>query len=119
MSADFKVFGIEETIANLLKIKTQAEADTAKAVMDCGQHLKGESQKECPVDTHDLQRSAQVEMVDKNTVEVSYNKTYALEQHERLDFKHTQGKAKYLEDPLTRNKQKYIEYIKTGGKSGL
>lgn len=120
MSADFKVFGIEETIANLLKIKTQAEADTAKAVMDCGQHLKGESQKECPVDTHDLQRSAQVEMVDKNTVEVSYNKAYALEQHERLDFNHPKGgKAKYLEDPLTRNKQKYIEHIKTGGKSGL
>jgi len=119
MSADFKVFGIEKTIANLLKLKTEIEADTAKAVMKCGQHLKGESQKQVPVDTHDLQRSAQVEMVDKNTVEVSYNKEYALTQHERLDFKHTQGKAKYLEDPLTQNKQKYIEHIKSGGKSGL
>ena len=119
MSADFKVFGLDETIANLLKIGSQIEADTAKAVMDCGQHLKGESQKECPVDTHDLQRTAQVEMVDKNTVEVSYNKVYALEQHERLDFKHTQGKAKYLEDPLNRNKQKYINHIITGGESGL
>jgi len=120
MSADFKVFGIEKTIANLLKIKTEIEADVAKAVMKCGQHLKSESQKQVPVDTHDLQRSAQVEMVDKNTVEVSYNKEYALEQHERLDFHHPKGgKAKYLEDPLTQNKQKYIEHIKSGGKSGL
>lgn len=119
MSADFKVFGLDETIANLLKIETEMEADIAKAVMECGQHLKGESQKECPVDTHDLQRSAQVEMVDKNTVEVSYNKEYALKQHEELGYRHTQGKAKYLEDPLTRNKQKYINHIKSGGESGL
>jgi hypothetical protein len=125
MSAGFKVFGIDETIANLLKIGSQIEADTAKAVMDCGQHLKGESQKECPFYTGiyhpggNLQKSAQVEMVDKNTVEVSYNTDYALIQHERLDFHHTQGKAKYLEDPLTRNRQKYINHIKTGGESGL
>ena len=113
------VTGINSTIANLLNIKTQMEADIAKAVMDCGQHLKGESQNQVPVDTHNLQRSPVVEMINKTTVEVSYNTEYALKQHEELGYKHNQGKAKYLEDPLEANRDRYIDHIKTGGKSGI
>ena len=39
---------------------------------------------------------------------VSFNTPYALEQHERLDFHHPKGgKAKYLEDTLKENANRY------------
>lgn len=34
-------------------------------------------------------------------IEVGFREPYALIQHERLDFKHNHGQAKYLESPLT------------------
>jgi hypothetical protein len=44
--------------------------------------------------------------------QVSFNTPYALEQHERLDFNHPKGgKAKYLEDPLKENADRYAGHI--------
>ena len=119
MTEQFSVFGIDKVKDNLKKFNIDFVSGVKKAVMDCGQDLKRKSQEQVPIDTHNLERSCVVEMTGEASVEVSYNTEYALKQHESLEYRHTQGKAKYLEDPLTQNKQKYIEYIKTGGKSGL
>lgn len=43
---------------------------------------------------------------------VGFNMPYALEQHERLDYQHAEGrKAKYLEDPLKENAAAYQRNI--------
>ena len=42
---------------------------------------------------------------------ISFNTPYARRQHEELDYAHPRGgKAKYLEDPFNRNKEKVLKY---------
>lgn len=49
---------------------------------------------------------------DETTGLVAFNTVYAIAQHERTDFNHPKGgKAKYLEDPLERNRQQYLKHI--------
>ena len=43
---------------------------------------------------------------------VGFNEPYALAQHERLDFHHPKGgKAKYLEDPLKENADRFGDHL--------
>ncbi|SJN34160.1 hypothetical protein [Mycetocola reblochoni] len=44
---------------------------------------------------------------------VSYDTPYAVIQHERLDFHHSEGQAKYLEGPLEENRGTLQELIAT------
>ena len=47
----------------------------------------------------------------EKAVYVSYNTPYARRQHEELGYNHPLGgKAKYLEDPFNRNKNKVLKY---------
>ena len=115
----FSVNGLDKVLGNLEKYKKETAQKTKKAVMDCIQNLSTESAEQVPVDTHNLQRSRVAEMTSEYTGEVSYNTPYALKQHENLFYWHTQGKAKYLEDPLNANREKYVNHIRTAGKAGL
>lgn len=46
--------------------------------------------------------------------EVGFNMPYALEQHERTDFKHKEGrKAKYLEDPVKAKSGTILEELRS------
>jgi len=46
----------------------------------------------------------------ENAVYISFNTPYARRQHEELDYDHPRGgKAKYLEDPFNRNKDKVLK----------
>lgn len=61
------------------------------------------SVEEVPVLTGELRDSAKVTTDDANLeAAVSYNHAYAVKQHEEMDYHHSNGKAKYLEDPLNR-----------------
>jgi len=47
----------------------------------------------------------------EKAVYISFNTPYARRQHEELDYEHPRGgKAKYLEDPFNRNKNKVLKY---------
>jgi len=47
----------------------------------------------------------------EKAVYISFNTPYARRQHEELGYEHPRGgKAKYLEDPFNRNKEKVIKY---------
>jgi hypothetical protein len=81
--------------------------DLAGALFAQGQRLLIESLQQVPVDTGALRASGSVSLPeatgDRLTVTVSYGgaaKDYAVPQHERLDYQHTVGKAKYLEEPF-------------------
>jgi len=80
--------------------------DTAMQALHNGmEHIITEAIDETPIKSGTLRRSAAVtDAPGEDTVYGSFNTPYAVRQHEDLTLKHTDGKAKYLEDPFNRNK---------------
>ncbi len=84
----------------------------AKALRNEAQEAFAVSQDEVPVDTSALKTSGRVrpetgvfQKGNEVYVELTYGSTaveYAVVVHENLESYHPHGKAKYLEDPLTR-----------------
>ena len=88
-----------------------------KAVQEMGgalyreaEAIMADSKAECPVRLGPLRASGHVQPprveAGEIVLELGYGGTaleYALRQHEELDYHHTVGKAKYLEDPYRRH----------------
>ena len=56
----------------------------------------------------------------EKAVYISFNTPYARRQHEELGYNHPRGgKAKYLEDPFNRNKNKVLKYAAKQVKKAL
>ena len=56
----------------------------------------------------------------EKAVYISFNTPYARRQHEELGYNHPLGgKAKYLEDPFNRNKEKVLQYAEKQVKKTL
>lgn len=75
--------------------------------------ISGESAKEVPIQEGTLSRSRRV-TVDggRMMATISYDTPYAVRQHEDMSLSHPGGrKAKYLEDPLLRNREKVREFL--------
>ena len=115
-----------------------AEEAGLKALRTGAEAILTEAIDETPIDTGTLRRSGTVtvgklpdsariyeaaesgnEMKDafpenigkEKAVYISFNTPYARRQHEELDYEHPRGgKAKYLEDPFNRNKEKVLKY---------
>lgn len=79
-----------------------------QALHDGAEHILTEAIDETPIDTGALRRSGAVtDAPNEGAVYVSFNTPYAVKQHEDLTLNHPRGgKAKYLEDPFNRNKDK-------------
>lgn len=90
-----------------------------------GADLTGKAQRIAPKDEGTLRASAHWEieggtqfrtqrpgsMSASVQVNVIFDVPYAEVQHERMDFNHTNGQAKYLEQPLKSNALTYKSYI--------
>ena len=89
----------------------------AQAVLACAQDLAEKSAAQAPLDTGALRASVRI-AAEGTRAAVSFNTPYAVAQHERLYYHHAVGKAKYLEDPLNENRERYIGAIAqaVGGK---
>ena len=87
--------------------KLQEEVINAamKGATQWAEVVKGEAQKEAPVMTGTLMRSALVEP-KKQEVEISFNTPYARKMHEEHS-----SKAKYLERPFQRLFPHAVEFI--------
>jgi hypothetical protein len=124
-----------------------AEEAGLKALRTGAEAILTEAIDETPVDTGTLRRSGTVtvgskadggqvyaaaeggtEMKDafpgeigkEKAVYVSFSTPYARRQHEELGYNHPLGgKAKYLEDPFNRNKQKVLKYVDKQTKKAL
>ena len=70
--------------------------------------LTGEAQRLAPKDTGALRAAGHWE-IDGETARVLFDAPYAAVQHERIDFNHTDGEAKYLEKPLKEKQRLYAE----------
>lgn len=84
------------------RIKQAVLAGAIQGLNQAGEHVLGEAVKRAPIDRGDLRGSAQVEPASAAdlSVDIVFDTPYAVIQHERLDFHHEQGEAKYLERPL-------------------
>lgn len=85
--------------------------------LDAGlEYLRGESMKQVPVDEGTLMRSATVSREGLSGA-VSYDTVYAARQHEETEWQHPNGrKAKYLEDPMTQDRQGILRAIAEASK---
>ena len=124
-----------------------AEQAGIKALRTGAEAILTEAIDETPIDTGTLRRSGTVtvgalpdvaqvyeaaesgrDMKDafpdpvgkEKAVYISFNTPYARRQHEELDYEHPRGgKAKYLEDPFNRLKQKVVKMAELRIKKAL
>jgi hypothetical protein len=124
-----------------------AEEAALKALRTGAESILTEAIDETPVETGTLRRSGTVtvgalpdgaqvyeaaesgsDMKDafpgtegkEKAVYISFSTPYARRQHEELGYNHPLGgKAKYLEDPFSRNKKKVLQYAKKQVKKTL
>lgn len=113
-----KIEGIDKVNKEFQKRVKNLERVTPKSAQDVGNDLLNRSARRAPKDTGDLRGSGKTEL-EGNNVTVSYGTEYALRQHEELDYRHTDGEAKYLENPYKENKEKYIKHFADSTKRGL
>lgn len=93
------------------QIKQKAKESMEKVVND----LTRRSKQLAPLDTGDLRGAGEgdVEIIRNNVIgTVTFDKEYAMKQHEDMTFKHPRGgQAKYLEQPLNQNRRRYKQFI--------
>ncbi len=102
---------------------------TMEALHEGGEAILTESLKEVPHATGALQRSATItDSLSERAVYISFNTPYAPRQHEDLTLRHpdprnpisTPGrKAKFLEDPFNRLKEKVMKLARLRVKKAL
>lgn len=107
---------ISKFLASLKQeVQPRARKAAKKAVRIFAEHVIGEAKELVPYLTGDLSGSATVqEVVDDGTdiyTYVGFNMYYAAAVHERLNVKHPQGQAKYLETALRANAPKFAGFI--------
>lgn len=113
------ILGIAKAVKEFQKRAAKVKSFTPKAMRDIGQDLLAKSVQEAPLDTADLRGSGFTE-VDGTTTTVGYTQIYATRQHEELEYNHPRGgKAKYLEDPLNQNINRYIKFLKDSTKKAV
>jgi hypothetical protein len=115
--------GLKEIQNNFNKILKNIGDFSKESLQDVVLDLQGVSQDRAPVETGNLRGTgnSEVKKTEAGFIgEVGFNAPYALKQHENLHYKHPGGgEAKFLENPLVENTEKYIEWMKNGVKKGL
>lgn len=107
MADDFR---LEWDGARVLAALSDAGMD---GLLVAGEHLLQESSTLVPHEEGDLERSGEVSSdPGSGTVAVSYDRPYAVRQHEDLTLKHDDGRrAKYLEGPMATDRDVMLALI--------
>lgn len=66
-----------------------------------------------------LRESAYSRVIDDVTAEVGFTDFAAAWQHERMDYHHTDGQAKFLEEPLVTEKDRVLQIIADKLRQGM
>lgn len=107
---------IQALLDGLGEAKERGVNAATRALDQFGEHVLGDAQQLAPVDTGFLKASAtslpaEVGADNKLTKNVGFNASYAGVVHERLDVKHPQGQAKYLETAVRNNAPKLDQFL--------
>lgn len=120
MSAGIDITGILRGIG---EAKRRAEAAALRSMDRFGEHVIGDSQQLCPVDTGALQGSGTTLPAElkggKIEKTIGHNTNYAAAVHERLDQHHEKGQAKFLETAIRNNAPKLGEFVGSEVKKAL
>lgn len=103
--------------SNIPSARRAVKQKTREAIEMVVNDLTRRAKQLAPLDTGDL-RGAGENQVNERSNEiigtVSFNKPYALVQHENMAFIHPRGgQAKYLEQPLNENRDRYKQFIES------
>ena len=120
MKASCHVEGLDTLQGKITRQKIKVKREAKKVCLAEAEEIMKESLAEVPRDTEALADSAFIEQQENGDVIFGYGKDnvqtnpksgrltseYMMAVHERLDVHHDVGKAKFLEDPINRNKGK-------------
>jgi len=90
------------------RIKAIIESEQKQWLQDVAMDLTGEAQRRAPFEEGTLRASGYWE-IEGAKARIIFDTPYAAVQHERIDFKHTDGEAKYLEKPAKEKQAAYAE----------
>jgi len=110
-----KLEGFVELTKKLNKSISEISDVIQNALLDCGNDLQQKAVDITPIDTGALRASAftEADRQGKNpSVVVGFEEEYAIYVHENLEAHHPVGQAKFLEQPLKENADKYVEYVR-------
>ena len=120
MAAGIDISGI---LRGLGAMRRRALAAAVRGVNLFGEHVIGDSQTLCPVETGALKASGTTlpAEVEGETVSklIGHNVEYAAAVHERMELKHDRGQAKYLETAVRNNLPKFSEFVGNQVKKAL
>lgn len=78
------------------------------------EHLREVAVSKTPIETGDLRTGAAVtNTIDRKGATVYYPGPYARYQHYRLDLRHEEGQALYLEQPLVQETETILQIVAT------
>ncbi len=111
---EVKLEGFVELTKKLNKSISEISSVVEDALLDCGNDLQQKAQDLTPVDTGALRASAftEAESGSNPSVIVGYTEEYAIFVHENLEAHHDVGQAKFLEQPLQENIDKYVGHVR-------
>lgn len=92
------------------QIEAQLQSDMEDWLRIVLMDLTGEAQRRAPKDEGTLRASGHWE-ISGTKGKVIFDTPYAAVQHERIDFHHTDGEAKYLEKPLKEKSHLYMNEL--------
>lgn len=99
--------GLQGLLRKLATLGAKAETIAGAAIYQEAEAIMTESKKQCPVDFGNLKNTGNVSPPENHSGHISVtlgyggpSVKYAVVQHESLEFHHTVGKAKFLEDPM-------------------
>lgn len=112
--AEIKLEGFVELTNKLNKSVSQISDTVQSALLDCGNDLQQKAVDITPIDTGALRASAftEAESGSNPSVIVGFEEEYAIYVHENLEAHHDVGQAKFLEQPLKENSDKYVKYVR-------
>lgn len=113
-----------ENSLNLGALMDRVRAVSPEALDDAAQHVLEVAREKAPLlvdlkkanderrsDPGALRASGYARVVDDTTAEVGFSEFYAGWQHERMDYHHVDGQAKYLEEPLVTEKDEAMRIM--------
>ncbi|BBN97501.1 hypothetical protein [Sporolactobacillus terrae] len=118
-----KITGLDKAMKAFDKRINNIKRYTPQAMSDVVKDLHRRAVEQAPLDTGDLRGSGFHEVDNgptRATGTVGFTAPYALVQHEHTEFNHPRGgNAKYLENPLKQNTNRYINYLKNSVKDAV
>lgn len=121
-----------ENNLNLGELRRRIAELTPDALEAGAEHVKAVAVEKAPLlvdleranqdrraDPGELRESAYVHVIDDVTAEVGFSAFYAGWQHERMDYHHEVGQAKFLEEPLVTEKDETLQIMAGKIREGL